>query len=139
MREVEDDPVRPPAVALPAGGAGLREEGRDGAGEAVEGHLEELHLLRRDVVRELGAVREPVHGRQGQGDEADARGELPAGNRRPEPGDVPRGGDEGDEVPAPRQLLGELEERHDVAEGEPWEHHDVKRRFLPGIGFGHER
>ena len=74
-------------------------------------------------------------------DQADARGELPAGNRRrrPEPGDVPRGGDEGDEVPAPRQLLGELEERHYVAEGEPWEHHDVKRRFLLGIGFGHER
>ena len=60
---------------------------------------------------------------------------APSGNRRPEPGDVPRGGDEGDEVPAPRQLLGELEERHDVAEGEPWEHHDVKRWSL--LGFGH--
>jgi hypothetical protein len=38
------------------------------------------------------------------------------------------GVEEGDEVAAPRQLLGELEEGDDVAKGEPWEHHHVKRR-----------
>ena len=68
------------ALLAGAAGAGLREEGGGGAGEAVEGQLEELHLVWRDVGRGLGAVREPVHGRKGQADEAGARGELPAGS-----------------------------------------------------------
>ncbi|KAK8459120.1 hypothetical protein SEVIR_2G078650v4 [Setaria viridis] len=127
--EVDDDSVRPPAAPFPGLlPAGRGEETGERRGEAIEGDLEQLDLLRRDIGRSFRAVPEAVDGRQWQGHEADVRGEL----RRdgPGPGDVPRGGEEGDDVAAPRQLLGELEEGDDVAEGEPWEHHHVKSIFF---------
>ena len=74
-----------------------------------------------------------IHERQGQWHEPDARPNV--GGDRPQLGEVPRGTDEGDEVAALGELLGELEEGDDVAEGEPWEHHDVQRRRLLLVGF----
>jgi hypothetical protein len=54
--KVEYDPVGLPrklAVAAPS----RDKQGFEWRGEAVEGHLEELDLLPRDVGRRLGAVR----------------------------------------------------------------------------------
>jgi hypothetical protein len=89
VREVDDDPVGLIAVPFPAGGAGLGEETSERRGETVEGDLEELGLLRRDVGRALGAVREAVDGWQGQRDEPEGGGELLRDGTQP--GEVPLG------------------------------------------------
>ena len=34
-----------------------------------------------------------------------------------------------------RQPLGELEKRDQVAQGQPWEHHDVERISCPGFSL----
>ena len=120
VREVEHDLVRPPTEPrrlLPAAGAGGGEEVGEGRSEAVECGLEELDLLRRHVGRRLGALRQPVHRRQRQGNGPDQAGQA-LWHRR-EPGDVPRRGDEGDGVAPRRQPPGELEERDEVAERQP--------------------
>jgi hypothetical protein len=127
VREVDEHPVgflaEQPSRTVRAG-AGLGEKAGERDGEAVECHLEEFDFLRRDVGRRLGAVRQPVDVGQGQREEADAGAEVLGDG--PQPGDVPRRGEEGDGVPTPGQLLGKLEVGDDVAEREPWEHHEVQ-------------
>lgn len=56
-----------------------------------------------------------------------------------EPAGVVRSGEEGDPVALPSYALGELCEREDVAEGQPWQQHDVHAAgVVDGFGNGNQ-
>jgi hypothetical protein len=78
VAEIEDDPVR-----LPPADDGVRKESGKRAGEAVHGLLEKLDLVGRQVSRGLGALRQALHGRQGQRNEAEAGGQARRHRREP--------------------------------------------------------
>jgi hypothetical protein len=126
VQGIDDDPVRP----LRFVGARSAQELAERRGEAVEGLEQEVELVGGDAVGGLGAVGEAVHTRERQRHEADAlrRG----GAQRGEAGDVARRGDEGHEVAAQRQALGQLQVRMQVTEGEPREDYDAQRQLRRG-------